>query len=149
MTHKAIDRLQLLSNKIPKLLLEIDEVSYSMKINPQKWSKKEIIGHLIDSATNNHHRFVRGQFEDTPRITYDQNQWNANNYYQYINATQLISFWEFYNKQLVQLLKNIPSEKLLNMVDTGGENTLTLEFLIEDYILHLEHHLKQIIDYTY
>ncbi len=47
----------------------------SIKLFPNKWSKKEIIGHLINSATNNHQRFVRCQFETIPKIVYDQNKW--------------------------------------------------------------------------
>jgi hypothetical protein len=55
------------------LLNAIEEPAFSLKQSPARWSQKEIIGHLIDSATNNHHRFVRGQFEDSPVIAYDQN----------------------------------------------------------------------------
>lgn len=60
MIEKSIARLQFLCDTIPDLLTEIDELTFNEKILPEKWSKKEIIGHLIDSATNNHHRFVRG-----------------------------------------------------------------------------------------
>jgi len=149
MIEKSIERLQFLCNTIPSLLLEIDETIFSMKTKPEKWSKKEIIGHLIDSATNNHHRFVRGQFEETPIITYDQNKWNENNYYQKINSIQIISFWEAYNRQLLELIKHIPKEKLNYKINTGDENNLTIGFLIEDYIQHLEHHLKQVIDHNF
>ena len=63
MIDNAIKRLEYLCDVIPQLLATIDAQSFSLKSNPDKWSKKEIIGHLIDSATNNHQRFVRGQFE--------------------------------------------------------------------------------------
>ncbi|WP_256002111.1 MULTISPECIES: DinB family protein [Pedobacter] len=147
MTNSAINRLERLTEIIPKLLREVDEAALSDKPNAAKWSKKEIIGHLIDSAANNHQRFVRGQFEDTPRITYDQVLWNIANRYQDVNITQLITFWESYNKQLVSLLRNIPGDKLNNCIDTGGEYPLTIAFLIEDYVEHMEHHLKQVIHY--
>ncbi|TDQ08881.1 DinB family protein [Pedobacter metabolipauper] len=148
MIEQSIERLQSLCDNIPGLLLEIDENTFSMKPNPEKWSKKEIIGHLIDSATNNHHRFVRGQFEETPAITYDQNKWNQGNYYQLINSTQIISFWEAYNRQLLELINHLPKEKLNHNINVGTENNPTIGFLIDDYVQHLEHHLKQVLEYS-
>lgn len=72
MIEKAINRLNFIIDKVPNILSEISEENMSVKPLPTKWSKKEIIGHLIDSATNNHQRFVRGQFEYNPEILYDQ-----------------------------------------------------------------------------
>lgn len=136
--------MQFLMETALEKLLEISKEDFSEKTDPGKWSKKEIIGHLIDSATNNHHRFVRGQFEKNVQISYDQNQWNAAGHYQDIDSTQLIQFWMMYNRQLIELWRNIPKEKLSNTIYTGGETPLTLEFLIQDYVVHLEHHLKQL-----
>ncbi len=147
MNEQSIKRLRFLCEKIPPMLTELDEQTFSFKASSEKWSKKEIIGHLIDSATNNHQRFVRGQFEETPKIIYDQNKWNKYSYYNHIESKQIISFWATYNKQLLELIKRIPKDKLNNKVDTGGENSFTIEFLIEDYIKHLEHHLHQVISY--
>ena len=147
MIEQAIERLQFLCNTIPGLLIQIDEQTFSQKPGYNKWSKKEIIGHLIDSAANNHQRFVRGQFEENPKITYDQNRWNESGFYQKINGKQIISFWESYNRQLLELIKNIPVSKLKSLVNTGGEKSLTLEFLIQDYVEHLEHHLRQVTTY--
>lgn len=73
MIQKSIERLAFLCETIPQLLFEIDDLTFSEELTSEKWSKKEILGHLIDSATNNHQRFVRCQFEDIPTITYDQN----------------------------------------------------------------------------
>src|SRR6478736_6524805 len=100
MIEKPINRLDLLINTIPSLLTNIEDSNASLKPSPDKWSKKEILGHLIDSATNNHQRFIRGQFEDVPTISYDQNQWNRLNHYNEIALTQLIVFWMQYNKHL-------------------------------------------------
>jgi hypothetical protein len=146
MIEEATNRLQLLCSTIPALLAEIDEETFAFKPHPDKWSKKEILGHLIDSATNNHHRFVRTQFESLPAISYDQNQWNSFGYYNQIDSAQLIEFWAAYNKQLAELLKRIPEKALSRKCKAGG-NDVTLEFLINDYVVHLEHHLKQIINY--
>lgn len=126
--------------------MNIDDLNFSKKISPDKWSKKEIIGHLIDSATNNHQRFVRGQFENKPQIVYDQNNWNVYNFYQQIDKNQIIDFWVIYNKQLLELIKRIPPENL-QLECFVGEKSLPLEFLITDYVDHLEHHLKQVVSY--
>ena len=115
-------------------------------MKPDKWSKKEIIGHLIDSATNNHQRFVRGQFENRPAIIYDQDKWNEFGFYQQINGQQIISFWAAYNRQLIELIKHIPKENL-QLECLVGDKLLTLNFLINDYVEHLEHHLRQVISY--
>jgi len=146
MIEKAINRLNFIIDKVPNILSEISEENMSVKPLPTKWSKKEIIGHLIDSATNNHQRFVRGQFEDVPEIRYDQNKWNEYSFYQKIDSEQIISFWTIYNKQLLEIIKRIPTENLKRQIKVG-ENLLTIEFLIADYVEHLEHHLKHIIDY--
>ncbi|HTB26511.1 MAG TPA: DinB family protein, partial [Puia sp.] len=112
MIKNAGDRLEYLCDTIPVLLTNIDDHSFSEKVKPEKWSKKEIIGHLIDSATNNHQRFVRVQFEDKPNIVYDQNKWNSYNFYQQIDRQQIINFWTVYNRQLIELIRRIPNENL-------------------------------------
>lgn len=147
MTREAISRLQFLIDTIPSLLMDIDEIKFSEKQNLEKWSKKEILGHLIDSATNNHQRFVRCQFENIPSIVYEQNNWNKFNFYQQIDKNQIIEFWTVYNKQLVQLMKNIPCENLLRECKTSDKKNYTIGYLISDYVEHLEHHLKQIVNY--
>ena len=128
-----------------QLLEDISETDFNFKPDPEKWSKKEVLGHLIDSATNNHHRLIRGQFENVPVISYDQNQWNRLGYYQQIEVNQLIRFWASYNFQLLELIKLIPSNCLKRECNTGGSNNVTIEFLFNDYVSHLEHHLKQIL----
>ena len=146
MIEKALNRLEYIITLTPKMLTEISEENMSTKPSPTKWSKKEIIGHLIDSATNNHQRFVRGQFENIPEISYDQNNWNEFSFYNQIESKQIISFWTIYNKQIIEIIKRIRKENLEKQIKIGN-NLLTLEFLIIDYVEHLEHHLKQIIEY--
>lgn len=145
MLEQAIKKLKNFIETIPTLLLRVEEASFSYKSEPKKWSKKEILGHLIDSAINNHQRFVRGQFEDKPIITYNQDKWVECNYYQEIEIEQLISFWTIYNKQLLEVATRIPTDKLKNEVNTS-EQDLTIEFLLCDYVDHLEYHLMQIIE---
>ena len=147
MIEIAVKRLEYLCTIIPQLLTGIGEPAFSLKVVPENWSKKEIIGHLIDSATNNHHRFVQIQFESQQLIPYDQNQWNKSNFYQQIDGQQIINFWTIYNKQLVEIIKRITEENLLKEFKTIDNKKLTLSFLINDYVEHLEHHLKQVVIY--
>lgn len=144
--EEAITRLSYIVDVIPGILAEVGEEKMSAKPLPDKWSKKEVLGHLIDSATNNHQRFVRGQFELDPEIRYDQNKWNEFNFYQEIDSHQIISFWLQYNKQLIEIIRRIPAENLTRQVRIG-DTLFTLSFLVVDYVAHLEHHLKQIVDY--
>lgn len=147
MITAAIDRLVYLCNAIPPLLLKIDPAQFAKKPAATRWSKKEILGHLIDSAANNHQRFVRVQFENEPSIWYDQNQWNQYSYHQQMDTTELISFWQSYNRHLAALLRLIPSEVLQRKCLMKDGSIVTLDFLINDYVSHLEHHLRQIVDY--
>jgi len=147
MTANAINRLEYLCDTIPSLLAEIDETAFSTRPAPDKWSRKEIIGHLIDSAANNHQRFVRGQFENVPKIVYDQDKWNEYSFHQKMDSHQLIAFWTIYNKQLAALLRHIPNKNWKRECETNEGNKYTLEFLCMDYIEHLEHHLRQIVTY--
>ncbi|MBL0047726.1 MAG: DinB family protein [Bacteroidetes bacterium] len=149
MNSNSVNRLKVLLENIPTLLLEISEDLFSIKINSSKWSKKEILGHLIDSAANNHQRFIRGQFENIPTIKYDQNKWNELNHYQQLESKHIIQLWTIYNQHLLEILKRIPEENLCMELNVGNEINVTLQFLMDDYLLHLEHHLKQIVDYKF
>jgi hypothetical protein len=146
MIEDAIKKLSRLTEEFPELLKGISEMRFSSKPAPNKWSKKEILGHLIDSATNNHHRFIRVQFEHKPAIFYDQNNWVAFNHYNELTAKQLIKFWTVYNKHLIEVLKRIPEENLDRVCKMRNGDIVTLDFLINDYVAHLEHHLNQMFD---
>lgn len=124
---------------------KISEESASRKKEKINWSIKEIIGHLIDSATNNHQRFVRLQAES--KITfpfYQQENFVKFNHYQNQNWLALLDFWKIYNFHLLHIIKNIESHKLKNVWLTSNAERLDLEFIIEDYLAHLKHHLLQI-----
>jgi len=145
-TQQPIDRLSFLCATLPDMISKIPEQEFSFKPLPDKWSKKEILGHLIDSAANNHQRFVRIQYEQEPVIFYDQNEWNKLHHYNELNSGQLIQFWKMYNEHLVNLLKRIPRENMDRKgVSRNGERQ-PLGWYISDYVVHMEHHLKQIVD---
>ncbi len=147
MVKSTIDRLRYLCNSIPALLEKIPEAEFSGKPAPEKWSKKEILGHLIDSATNNHHRFIRAQFEDKPFISYNQNDWNHASPYNKMDTSHLILFWTFYNRHLLNIISSLTEEQLKRQVSVKAGESLTLGYVIDDYLVHLEHHLKQLVNY--
>ena len=146
MIEEAIDKLTAIVIEYPARFQNIPEAQFSFKPSPKKWSKKEILGHLIDSATNNHHRFIRAQFEDKPAIYYDQDLWVRYNHYNELSLEQLIHFWTAYNEQLIKLMKRIPVENLLLECKMRDSSYRTLDFLLNDYAVHLQHHLDQICD---
>lgn len=142
----SIRRLQYLCDTLPPLLSNINEENFCCKPAPDKWSKKEILGHLIDSATNNHQRFVRSQFEENPIIQYDQVHWNTIHNYNNHESRQLIRFWEAYNRQLIELISKMTKSGMMRVCNTGKESH-TVRWLFDDYVQHQEHHLRQIVDY--
>lgn len=124
----------------------ISEQEWSYKSSPEKWSKKEIIGHLCDSALTNIRRFVVTQYKENENIVYDQNFWVKAQNYQNVPTTDLIDLWKSLNYQIVHVVENIPDEALQRTCDTTKTKpqVFTLEFIINDYVDHLQHHLKAI-----
>jgi hypothetical protein len=143
----AIERLRYLCDTIPALLQQIPDTDFSRKPAPGKWSKKEILGHLIDSAANNHQRFVRGQFEDVPFIIYDQDNWNNTSRYGNMSGEHVVDTWEAFNRHIIEIIKRIPRDSLQRLCKTNEPQPVTLQWLIEDYVKHMEHHLRQIVEY--
>jgi len=131
------------------------------KPQPDKWSPKQIIGHLIDSANNNHRRFVKAQLQDNlVFLGYKQEGWVDAQNYQEADWLELLGMWKTYNLFICKVIENISEEKLNYMTTehcfdkmAWGKHTekfpkegaaSNLAFLIEDYIGHLEHHVQQI-----
>ena len=123
---------------------------------PGKWSPREVIGHLIDSASNNHQRFVRARFqEDLAFPGYQQDEWVRNQNYREAPWADLVELWRLYNEHLARVLDGIPEEvwrratrkhtfdKILMVTVPAGEPA-TLDDLRRDYVAHLQHHLEQI-----
>jgi hypothetical protein len=124
----------------------ISEEDWTYKISPENWSKKEILGHLCDSALTNIMRFVVTQYKENDNIVYDQNFWVKAQNYQNIPVSEVIGFWKSLNFQIVHTVENIPDEALERTCDTTktAPQAFTLEYIIQDYIDHLQYHLKAI-----
>ena len=126
------------------LIMAVPESEMSVKPSPSRWSKKEIIGHMIDSAQNNIRRFIVAQYEHEPKIVYNQDSLVAATGYQHYNLDELIQLWFLINKHLCCIIKNIPEEMLDRKCMT--EEAHSLKWLAEDYLKHLRHHMHQVLD---
>jgi hypothetical protein len=140
------DKLQKLIDQSAHQLFDISETDSEARPAEGKWSKKEIIGHLIDSASNNHQRFVRAQENKSLSFPgYTQNFWVERQGYQNQPWKTLAALWTTYNTHLVHLILNIPGECADNPCTIGDHEPVTLKSLAEDYVNHAEHHIEQII----
>jgi hypothetical protein len=145
----AVAELQRVLATVPPRLSAISEVNASAARIEGKWSPKQILGHLIDSAANNHHRFVRAQIEKTLDMPgYTQNEWVAAQSYQKRSWADLVTFWTAYNHHMLHLILTAPVENLNIECRVAGDESGSLEFLMIDYVAHMEHHLKQIFSAT-
>lgn len=144
MIQESLQRLQHYCDTIPGLISQISDDNITYKPTPSKWSKQEILGHLVVSATNNHHRFIKAQFEPLVIIPYAQDEWNEVSHFNDMHRAHVTNFWAMYNQHLVELLKRMPADALQTTC-TLGKKSVTLQWLIEDYVWHMEHHLRQIV----
>ena len=130
----------------PRLLeLPLDDVR--RKAGPADWSKQEILGHLIDSALNNHQRVVRGALNaawDFP--PYDQNRWVEIQGYNQRDWADLVDLWAQSNFHMCSMIERLPQGALDNPCNIGREAPVGLGFVVEDYLRHLNMHLGQILE---
>ena len=136
-------------------LLTLDHHRTTERPAPGKWSTREILGHLIDSASNNHQRFVRALWqEDLIFDGYDQDAWVQAQRYQETAWPHLVSLWADYNRHLARVMASVPVDvrhtprrhnfDRLAYRPVAADQPSTLEYFMDDYVLHLEHHLRQI-----
>jgi hypothetical protein len=107
--------------------------------------ERQVIGHLIDSASNNHQRFVRLMLAGEVNLPgYEQEQWVASQRYQDRSWSDLLVLWAAYNHHLAHLIAQVPSSVLSHRCSVGDADPVTLEFLMRDYVAHLEHHVRSL-----
>jgi hypothetical protein len=111
------------------------------------WSAKEILGHLIDSAANNHQRFVRAQLQPELEFpSYEQDRWVAVQGHAERPFAELLSLWDALNRHVAHVVARIPAAKVETPCRIGDGPAVTLEFVARDYVRHLRHHLEQILE---
>ncbi|MGK7394321.1 MAG: DinB family protein [Candidatus Cyclobacteriaceae bacterium M3_2C_046] len=146
MNH-AFNLSQLVQYYYPRLS-SIHLQTWIEKPKPEKWSKLEILGHLIDSALNNHRRFLVSQYENSPKVVYQQHEWVHRQKYQQASPSDLIELWKLLNLQIIRLVGHMKSASYQFTCEVGNHESEihSLAFLVEDYMVHMRHHLDQILD---
>jgi len=140
--EKSIQNLIKLVEDVPSDFRQLSTAEINQKPSPEKWSKKEILGHLCDSCFNNLQRIIRVQYEEKPFIIYNQDEWVKNQNYQNRDDEAVIELWISLHRQFIHALKRFPENRLSSILDWGSE--VTAKFVITDYVDHQNHHLKQI-----
>ncbi len=143
---ETAEKLRKVLEEITPILREISDEEASKKPTPEKWSKKEILGHLIDSACNNQQKFIRTMaHKHLDFVGYQQNHWVESQKYIKADWRNLVSFWETYNLHISHIIENVEEGFLSNTITIEEAGPFTLEFIMKDYTEHLKHHLKQIL----
>ncbi len=128
------------------LMIQNQNIS-EVKLGPSKWTLKEIVGHLIDSASNNHQRFVRLQIDNKVTFPgYGAEEWVRLSNIQNLDYRFVVGFWKMYNQFLINLIKRIKPLNMQNVWKTNAGQEYTLELLIEDYFTHMKSHYQMFID---
>ena len=123
----------------------VDDARTTQPLREGGWCAREILGHLIDSACNNHRRFVIGR--DAPPVVfqgYNQDDWVERQRYATVPFRDLVELWGAYNRHLAHLIAVTPAETFANSGKGPEGDVVTLGFLMEDYVTHLRHHLDQL-----
>jgi hypothetical protein len=142
---KTLAHLKRLLDELPPRLAKLPAATVNHKPSPSQWSPKEELGHLLDSAANNHQRIVRTQLEEKPAMPgYDGDRWVELHRYQQRDWRDLIERWQILNKQLLAAAEAVPDSAWSRTCTIADSKPLTLKFVFEDYVEHMIHHLTHI-----
>jgi len=132
-------------NSAEQILRRVSAEESKVPILAGGWSRRQVMGHLIDSASNNHQRFVRASLADSLEFpAYDQNGWARVQCAEEADWFLLVALWANYNRYLTHVIAHLPLAKLEVPIRIGQSEPVTLRFLANDYLRHLVHHLGQI-----
>lgn len=132
------------------LLLKLTNADTTSRPAENKWSRKEILGHLLDSASNNHQRFVRAAIQGSLTFPgYEQDALVDLQRFTDIDWNFLVDFWASYNRFLAHVINSLPEESTAITCNIGKNPPATLGWIAEDYVAHLKHHLNQILGQTF
>jgi len=142
---QSLQTLRTLLEEVPGRLKNLPPTKIEGKSAPLKWSAKEELGHLIDSAANNHQRIVRTQLELEPAMpNYEGDEWVELHRYQERDWDELIETWRVLNRQLLAAAEAADPSAWSRTCTIADSQPLTLKFVFEDYLEHMKHHLKHI-----
>ena len=151
--RRLVDALQ----RATPALLALDDAATTRRPAPGKWSPREIIGHLVDSASNNHQRFVRTRGRDDLVVEgYEQDAWVSAQRYQDAPWAELVLLWMTYNRHLARVMAATPAADrdrarhphnlhVRAYRPVSEDRAVTLAYFMNDYVEHLEHHLAQVL----
>lgn len=128
-------------------LIDLPPETISGKRNEQNRTIRQILGHLVDAASNNHQRMVRLQYHPElvfPDYQQDNDLWIALQDYQHAGWNNLVQLWKYYNLHIIHLIQSVDQTKLDNRWRNFENKTVTLRQMIEDYPAHMELHFKEI-----
>ena len=135
--------LRALIDRLPARLTTLSADQVQRKPSSSAWSIKEELGHLLDSAANNHQRIVRAQLENNPAMPgYDGDQWVALHRYQDRDWSSLIAIWVDLNRQLLAAAEAVPDSAWSRTCTIADSAPLTLQFVFDDYVDHMMQHLR-------
>jgi hypothetical protein len=138
-----------LRSEIPRLRSQMELMASGQLVErsrPEKWSRQEILGHLIDSAVNNYHRFVRAQHGEAADFpTYRQDDWVAAQHYNERDWLELVELWSALNNHLAHIIEHMPESAKDTPVNFNEDKPARLEYVVTDYLEHMRHHLAQIL----
>ena len=144
--HAVAEEIRVVVARVTPLLAQMNADEAAAKPQPEKWSKKEVLGHLIDSAANNHQRFVRAGYKAALEFpAYAQNDWVRVQGHQEADWPLLVELWSAYNRHLCGVLERLPAEAFSELCNFGKDGPVPLEVVVKGYLTHLRHHVVQLV----